>query len=259
MSGQRRPAAYQVEAVRHILITRYNISFRPAARAGVDALSADWLDYRDRLFKAYCVPSVEAQENRDFEWLVLFHPQTPARYYEFLGGIATVVLASDLRSAKKKISRRRFFRRPTLTTRLDNDDCIAIDFTAKIRAAAEKAVSNKFGHSTDFVVVPPVGAHMDIATKRWQLRESKSPPFISIFEGTRMFRRWRTPLEFNHTTILEYYPFVMVEDEKPVWMRMLHDRNLSTRKPDPQPDRDLGELLDRFPALRALVPKSGGA
>src|ERR1700677_1263076 len=41
---------------------------------------AEWLENRLVLFKRYCLPSVMAQSNQDFTWLLYFDETTPEAY-----------------------------------------------------------------------------------------------------------------------------------------------------------------------------------
>ena len=64
---------------RHVLLTMFNR--RLGGRAGFPSeleLDDDWLRRRWELFTTYTVPSVAAQSESDFTWVVLCHPESPA-------------------------------------------------------------------------------------------------------------------------------------------------------------------------------------
>ena len=86
---QRAPEA----GIRHILVTRYNVPMGFSGQRNNDPLDPAWLDHREALFRRFTLPSVARQSVRDFEWVILFHPETPARYYSYLDGVAIVLLA----------------------------------------------------------------------------------------------------------------------------------------------------------------------
>ena len=221
---------------KHILLTRYNIGFSVARRAGVRPLKRDYLKYRDELFRRFCVPTVAAQTSRDFEWFVLFHPNTPPSYYDLLDGIATVVLGGSLREAWAKIKPRLPIMSPVLSTRLDNDDSIAPEFIALTRRAADKALSKGFANGGDFVVTPQLAALASLAERKWRLRRSVSPPFISLVNRPRLFRRRISVLHFDHVTHARL-PLVQVKYKEPLWLGIMHGQNLAQRW-DPRPDQD---------------------
>ena len=122
-----------VSHVQHFLITRFNqnVSFveRPLH------LDAAWLADRFKLFEAFCLPSVRAQSSQNFQWIVLFHPDTPGVFQEriaelqktlplfqpeFLGGAfePEAVAATVRRHVAKHTTH-------VITSRVDNDDCLA--------------------------------------------------------------------------------------------------------------------------------------
>jgi hypothetical protein len=237
--------------MKHLLVTRYNVTFGAAAQQGIDGLDPDWLAHRDHLFRTYCVPSVQLQDRRDFEWILLFHPRTPPRYFNFLDGIARVVLTPSTLEARKAIVGRRLLRAPMLISRIDNDDCIATDFVSRTRNAAERAIA---GGRRDFVVLPQKGAFADLASRRWRPVNMPSPPFLSLFEGFRLWRERTTPLELHHARIPERYPVVPIDDGPPLWLGLVHGRNVVRRWHAQDDDRDLVELVDRFPALAQAQP-----
>lgn len=239
--------------MRHILLTRYNIKFVPATKAGIDGLDPSWLDHRDRLFRTYCVPSVQSQDRRDFEWFVLFHPATPRKYFDFLGGIAEVILTTNVGTAKKAIVGRRLFRRSILMTRIDNDDCIAVDFVARSRTAAEQAIKGGYANGRDFIIAPQRGAMAHLASKRWRPALMLSPPFLSLFEGGRIWRERFTPLELDHSNVPDRYPIVPIDDGALLWLGLVHERNVRRKWIPEDSDRDLTELADRFPALKSAL------
>src|SRR4051812_22439143 len=67
---------------RHYIITRYNLDIngRPDLAPNSQCLEASWLEDRLQLFRSICVPSVASQTSKNFTWLILIHPKTPAEY-----------------------------------------------------------------------------------------------------------------------------------------------------------------------------------
>lgn len=229
---------------KHLLLTRYNIAFTAAQKAGVEGLSDDYLVPRGELFRRYCVPSVQSQTNKNFEWFVFFHPDTPKQHYEFLDGIATVVLAQTLKEAQHTIART-LPEGPILSTRMDNDDCIAPEFMAATRKTAERALATQPG---DFVVTPQHGAVMSLVHGTWGFHTLESPPFISLLWRPVQGKQWRSPLNFNH---MHHggLPLVPVIHDGPLWLAIIHEQNILQRWKKSRGNMKIASLEKLFPAL----------
>jgi hypothetical protein len=101
----------------------------------------EWLENRLVLFKRYCLPSVIAQSNQDFTWLLYFDETTPRDYLRKirdliaghenikirLGGLFTPKIhAADVRAELDPDTEW------AVTTRLDNDDGWHRDFVKNL-------------------------------------------------------------------------------------------------------------------------------
>ncbi len=66
----------------HYLITRFNLKTANwAVTKNKEALLTEaWMNHRLWLFENFCLPSVAAQVNKDFEWLIYFDLSTPDQY-----------------------------------------------------------------------------------------------------------------------------------------------------------------------------------
>ena len=62
----------------HFLITRFNISTPFTGNTPI--LTDAWLTKRFELFEQFCFPSVAGQTNNNFQWIILFHPETPSHF-----------------------------------------------------------------------------------------------------------------------------------------------------------------------------------
>src|SRR5262249_40599105 len=61
------------------LLTRFNVAWRGFASPRFGAtpgLSREWLEDRFALFARFCAPSVAAQTEADFEWIIFCDPRT---------------------------------------------------------------------------------------------------------------------------------------------------------------------------------------
>jgi hypothetical protein len=246
--GMTPPAGRRI--AKHLLLTRYNIEFHWKYSDGKTGLDPAYLVPRGELFRRFCVPSVQSQTSKDFEWLVLFHPDTPRVHYEFLQGTATVILARNLREASSIIARHHLCAGPILSTRIDNDDCIAPEFIAATRATADRELTKQSFWSRDFVVAPQRGAVASLTDRAWRPQFRRSPSYISLLWTPRWGRPWRSPLHVRHGD--HRYRLVQVAHEGPLWLSLIHGENLRRRwKPDPA-DRNLRTAAAYFPALKSL-------
>lgn len=62
--------------MKHILLTKFAMRFaedNPRRRYEREG----WVDYRLKLFKQYCAPSVQAQTNKDFDWWIVLDKTFP--------------------------------------------------------------------------------------------------------------------------------------------------------------------------------------
>ncbi len=135
----------------HFLLTRFNITsgFVPDPLG----LNAKWLEHRFALFENFCLPSVLAQRQLNFYWLILMDARTPTRWMDRLReGLKpfplTRVLTAERYSGEiyvneiKRIAAELSIAR-VVTTRLDNDDAIANDYMANILSCALKQAPDK--------------------------------------------------------------------------------------------------------------------
>lgn len=186
---------------RHYLLTRVNVGFadgRTVAGHRVD--HGEWLSSRLDIFERFTLPSVLAQTEKRFTWLLCFDPSTPAELrariasYErksnpeirvvwtkrtrdeantvFPRGAATgafvpwraiEVIERDLKSQKADW---------VLTTRLDSDDIISADFVGIVHHALK-------GHH--FITLPR-GYVYDAHTRQVWEKDSAHNAWITLCE-----------------------------------------------------------------------------
>lgn len=132
--------------------TRFNM-YRPPGpdrhdKHGVPTDTDEWLRRRFELFEDYCLPSLRAQTDQDFSWLVLFSDRTPDRWRERITEIQRAfpqfvpVFTKD-GEEQPTVFRRELAQRldPTathlITARIDNDDAFHREMVARSRAELE--------------------------------------------------------------------------------------------------------------------------
>lgn len=239
--GGRRPQC------QHLLITRYNVEADYAREASIDPLAPEWMAHRDTLFRRYCLASVQHQLHRDFEWFVIFHPQTAPVYFEFLPPAATPILARTTTDGLAIIRRDYIKSEIVVTTRIDNDDAVAADFMWRSRVAVEKALQGEFADGRDFIVSLTNGIVAHGPKGQWFRRSEPSPPFITMVENLTGDRPWISPLGINHMKARELYPMVTIDNGEPAWARIVHERNVNNQNLWHPGVGIHGALADDFP------------
>lgn len=208
--------------MQHFILTRFNI-IRPGREAALRN-TPGWLERRFDLFERFCLPSVAAQDQSDFTWLIYFDKDTPTQFRErieaaralvpfeprFVGIFSLSMSAADVEQRLRPGTSR------VLTTRLDNDDAIACDFLSRIRQRAE---------------VLPDGSVLNfpngIAMKKGRLYAAydASNPFTSLVESSRSVKTiWSAP----HRQLGEVWNLVQVEGG-PGWLQVVHGENVANR------------------------------
>ena len=207
----------------HLIITRFNLRY-----PGIQP-SADWLEHRFNLFRQFCYPSVRAQTNQNFRWLVLFDSETPANYREQINALCDwpnfqPCFIEEYRLAVFLDS----FVRPNLaphathliSTTLDNDDALARDFV--------QTVQTYFAQQTFQFLNFANGLRLDLQTNRLYSCSVKCNPFITLVENIEGGEMKTMLGALPHSLILERFGNVVEEiDIAPIWLQVVHGRNLA--------------------------------
>ena len=65
----------------HLVLTKFNLDYSDILYENEKDqklwLDPDWIEGRFELFEKYCFPSIEAQTEKNFLWIVFFHKDTP--------------------------------------------------------------------------------------------------------------------------------------------------------------------------------------
>ncbi|AXE38684.1 glycosyltransferase [Acidipropionibacterium virtanenii] len=209
------------QSVDHLLVTRFNLpSHGPEslirAREG-------WLQNRIELFERYTVPSVRSQTNQDFSWLVYLDPLSPqwlldrlaplvdegllvARYREEVGWQDVAADAGEVTGGRGGM---------LITTNLDNDDALAVDFVDRLR---EAALDGRRGavYLADGLI------RVDGRLYRWRDPVNAFCSVIETWEAPQTaWRDWHI--------LLRRHMAVTSLEGPPGWLQIVHGRNVSNR------------------------------
>jgi hypothetical protein len=205
----------------HVLLTRFNlptVGFERLVRA-----KEGWLEERLILFERYCIPSVQAQTHQAFHWLVYFDPESPEwlkrriqvhathKLYTpvFRESVNESELLSDIRGLELGGNGR------LLTSNLDNDDALAVDFVERVQESAPKR-----GKTVVYLVSGMIksGPHV-------YLRMDRSNAFRSVVSD------WAAPSSCWsnwHTLLSKDMPSLELNGG-PAWLQVVHSLNVSNR------------------------------
>lgn len=210
-----------VERTDHVILTRFNLP-----TGGVEGLiraQDGWLRDRFELFEKYCAPSVAAQEGPPPKWIVYLDPASPAWLLDRMdehaaGGLLHPVLREVVDATHVREDLARVVPNPgttLITTNLDNDDGLAIDFCARLAAVETESpraavyVTNGLVHS---------------ARGLFRLRDRHNA-FCSVRET------WDHPATCwseYHNQLHTVMPVVELGGA-PGWLQVVHGTNVSNR------------------------------
>jgi hypothetical protein len=213
--------------ISHVILTRFNL-----ATAGREqALRADptWLARRFELFERFCLPSVAAQSDGDFDWIVLFDDRTEdwarARIAEAQRVFPFHAVFTPMFGAGKWAAFTRMVLGPPqpgrviVTSNLDNDDGIAVDYTARIkRAVSEARLERPYAVNFTHGIVLRDGA-------RYAHRHASSAFTNLVEDDTAALQTCNT---INHMEMAAHVP-VIQETGPAAWLQVVHDNNVSNR------------------------------
>ena len=215
----------------HVILTRFNLA--TPGRESTFRNQPGWLAGRFELFERYCLPTLAAQTSRDFRWIVYFDEGTPepfrarieacrrvAGFHPYFtplfpgerwGLSAREVLAAEERAAPW-----------LLTTRLDNDDGLAVDFVARVQAAAAGILQGAAGPRRTALNLTN-GVVFD--GRRAYALAHPSNAFSSLLEP---WETARTVWEVSHMDLAEAGPVLQVGGPA-AWLQVVHGGNVSNK------------------------------
>ncbi len=211
-------------AIPHVFLTRYNL---PANRVEQSIFSEEWLRNRTELFRAYTVPSVQQQTQLDqVRWIIYLDQSTPDWLRELIAGLENDALVlpryldsplseemiqADIAQAAGNDSG------PVITSNLDNDDGLALDYVARMRQAADVDLP-----SVIYLVNGLIESRGSV-----YLRRDPSNAFSAVVDdlaATELRHCWSA----FHNRLADMMPAVRVLGT-PAWLQVVHGVNVSNR------------------------------
>ena len=199
---------------------------------GGEPAREEWLRYRLGFFYDATYPSVISQSVDDFTWLVLFDDRCSDEFREDIESLAEDVFIPVW---SHELFRRDSFAEPVaeiadapflITTRIDSDDAMAVDFMATVRA--------QFARQDRLFVSLTRGVQIDRSGAVY-LSDQLSNPFLSLIERRDPERLPDTVYVAKHARARAHGP--VREVRAPVmWAQVVHDLNLSNIVNGPRVD-----------------------
>lgn len=247
MTRSHGPADALGPATEHFLVTRFNLPLF----AGREPADESWLRDRWDLFRTYCAPSLELQDDRDFRWLLLLDSRTGAWLRTELtdsrwGSLFEPVyldqpLTRDVLSA---LVRARTSSRRVITTRIDNDDSVPTDFV--------RTIKREVGESGTYFVNLSTG--VQVASGHLYLRPYTKNPFMSLVEPVTDEPLLTVHVD-EHFYVDRHAPVRNIRTVRPMWAQVVHGGNVANEVIGVRaPGRLAG---DRFPALTLRPGRPG--
>lgn len=204
----------------HLVLTRFNtaVGYAPSSKR----LDSGWLRTRLDLFERYCLPSMAAQRNAIFQWIVFCDAKSPDWFREKMVSFEPLVKTmyvdgwlTDERIAGSLAAADMVSTPYLITTRLDNDDALASGHLA--------IVQSEFRHQDREFLEFPVG----IQSFRGHLYNVywHSNPFLSLIENIQKSKRFTTVCCVRHDRVRSAGKIRSLV-RPPQWLQLIHGENI---------------------------------
>jgi hypothetical protein len=239
-------------SIDHVLLTRFNLPSEGAER--LIRAKEGWLRNRVELFEAYCLPSVLAQSNRNFQWIIYLDPESPEWLKDRMAKLNSQSVFTLIYRARVSAEERTqdlkcvtgAQRDVLITTNLDNDDGLAVDFVERLQALRPGTDRTAIYFTHGLIRQGPL----------LYLNKDPNNAFCSVRET------WQAPVSCWadwHNRLGRSMPVLNVLGS-PAWLQVVHGTNVSNRirgvRIAPEPFAPgFGALLDgtEGPDTRAAI------
>lgn len=215
----------------HYIITSFNLPrSNRLDKNGNPTMTPEYMDKRFQLFERFCFPSIYAQTNQNFTWLILFSDKTEevyrkkiAAYCERLPNLIPLFLDDAFALRWRDFIAYYIMndlKEPYgITTRLDNDDALNITYVERVqKLVTEKKLEKAF-------LAFPYG--LRYSTRHKIAFKSEPIPFnhyISLVLPND--NNFKLVFFCDHTKLEETgYQVVVDWEEKMMWLEVVHSTN----------------------------------
>lgn len=215
--------------VDHVFLTRFNLP-SPGMESLIRAKDG-WLLDRVALFERYTLPSMAGQTAPGLRWVVYFDPESPGWLKERIDdwtadGRLTALFAEEVSTERLLADLHRITarvrgadtedERDLLTTNLDNDDGLAVDFAERLQTAERGSADCVAVWVVNGLITAPGGVF---------LRTDRRNAFASVRTS---WSAARTCWSEWHNLLGETMPVVELGGP-PGWLQVVHGANVSNR------------------------------
>lgn len=213
------------------VITRLNLNCRKSV--SWQGLDPAWLQIRLELMQRFLLPSLRMQEDQDFVWLVLVHPDTPQSLFTAIQEVPQAhIMRTALDLTEKEILGQACVRylhehysaRLLITARIDSDDGIAADFGKRLKQLALEQTSIGEGVFSDF----PRGAIYNIGREMAYLVRSRSRS-CGVAKIEPFSAQATTIYCGPHHKIANRENCISTDTDHPMWVQTTHDFHINRR------------------------------
>lgn len=219
--------------VGHFLLTRFNVRMNTVLTNQLDKIDItsdmEYLSERFRLFYKYTVPSIVAQTDENFEWIVLFSNNTPDCFKDRLNalmeankgikclfvddGVDYYAVLNDYLASKQV--------EWYITSRVDNDDALAVNYIERVKHEILK------DEMQTRVLCFNNGYQYDESAGYLTKYYFPSNHFTSMLAHKETVID--TIISHGHMEITENYNVIEVETSEPMWLEVVHGLNVTNR------------------------------
>jgi hypothetical protein len=208
--------------IAHILLSRFAVGSK---RHHIDK---EWVDYRLDLLEKYCYPSIAAQTCQNFEWYVFstssnlndeqierINKLDRMNHIIMEPGTGQNAVAKEI--AESKQSKNKIL----ITTRIDCDDAMRVDFMKRIQ---ENVIKNDAPYVINFSTGLEYNLNRTLLTIR--THSAQTNMFTSMVETDTCKTVWCVP----HHTLRLKFPVKQIDKGTPRWIQFIHKNNICTTK-----------------------------
>jgi hypothetical protein len=222
----------------HFILTRFNLRLWTEDKHGETTQTEEWLNNRFDLFEKYCLPSVKAQTCKDFTWLILLDRETPEVYkqrihndVDCMQNVKCIWVNPQyswnfVRIFGEVINKYKSQAEPRIiTSYLDNDDSINVDYVKTIQDIALTLKPNTF-------ITYTYGLQYYVEDNYCVKERFPNNHFISLLEFPNKGELVRTVYGYGgHGCIYRIKDSMIhikeIDDKNtPGWLEVIHTKNI---------------------------------
>jgi uncharacterized protein (UPF0297 family) len=211
---------------KHYLITRFNLraEYWDVTKNNEQLLTDEWMDNRMWLFENFCFPSVAGQTNQNFEWILYFDTNTKEVYKNRIISLVAnhsninVFFVDAMPAFEPELLK--YIAHGTkgipylITTRIDNDDSIHVDFINEVQKQFDKqdyrAIDFIKGYSLQIEPIYILGKKEQLFNPFISLIEKNENPKTAFYQEHRLWKRDKKVTQIG---------------ERRLWLSIIHQRN----------------------------------